>query len=302
MFNQVTIIGFGHIGSSIAKALRYNELCKRIVAADASPSVCEKVVEIGLVDEVYNDLAKAVHGSELVILCIPVGAMGIVTEHIAPALEEGAILTDVGSVKMSVIDTVTPFLPDGVDFVPAHPLAGTENSGPESGIFNLFEKRWCLLTPTPETSIKAVEHVTKLWEGMGARIDIMSPKHHDLVLGLTSHLPHLIAYTIVDTANSLEDDLKGEVIKYSASGFRGFTRIAASDPTMWRDVFLNNREAMLEVLQHFAEDLTVMQKAIRKGDGDYLFDVFSRTRAIRREVIELGEAGVPAPGLEDDRG
>lgn len=298
MFEQITIIGLGHIGSSLARSIKHNNLCKKLIAADASPSVCEKVVELGMADEVYTDLAKAVIGSDIVVLAVPVGAMKIVAEQIAHLVKPGGIITDVGSVKIAVIEAVQPFIPDSVDFVPAHPMAGTENSGPESGLADLFEERWCLITPTDNTSIKAVEKITALWEGVKARIEIMSPEHHDIVLGITSHLPHLIAYTIVDTANMLEDDLKSDVIKYSATGFRGFTRIAASDPTMWRDIFLNNKVAVLDVLQRFTEDLTAMQKAIRRGDGDYLFDVFTRTREIRREVIELGEAGRPAPGYK----
>jgi cyclohexadieny/prephenate dehydrogenase len=210
-------------------------------------------------------------------------------------LKAGCIVTDVGSVKSSVLEAVEPFLPDSVDFVPAHPIAGTEHSGPESGLADLFEERWCIITPSEHTNIKAVEKVSAFWEACDAKIEIMSPQHHDLVLGITSHLPHLIAYTIVGTADELEDDLKSEVIKFSASGFRGFTRIASSDPIMWRDVFLNNREAVLELLQRFTEDLTAMQKAIRRGDGDYMEDVFTRTREIRREVMELGKAGLPSP-------
>ncbi len=295
MFKKITIIGMGLIGSSIARSVKTRKLANTLTAADISPSTCEKVVELDLADEVYSDLSKAVIGSDLVILAVPVGAMRAVAEIIAPSLKAGSIVSDVGSVKVSVIKAVEPFLPESVDFVPAHPIAGTEHSGPESGLADLFHARWCILTPDRHTSIKAVERLTQFWEGIGARIEIMSPEHHDLVLGITSHLPHLIAYTIVGTADTLEDDIKSEVIKFSASGFRGFTRIAASDPTMWRDVFLNNREAVLEVLQRFTEDLTVMQKAIKRGDGDYMFDVFTRTRAIRREVMELGEAGLPSP-------
>ncbi|MBX2834094.1 MAG: prephenate/arogenate dehydrogenase family protein, partial [Micavibrio sp.] len=286
MFKKIAIIGFGHIGSSLAIGIREKNLCDTLIAGDASKRVCDKVVELSLVDEVYCDLTKAVTGADFVILCVPVGAMSIVAEKISPFLKPGCILSDVGSVKKSVVDAVRSFLPESVEFVPAHPLAGAENSGPESGIAGLFEERWSLITPIAETGVRAVEKVTKFWEALGARIEIMSPDHHDLVLGITSHLPHLIAYTIVDTANLLEDDLKSEVIKFSASGFRGFTRIASSDPTMWRDIFINNREAVLEVLQRFTEDLTAMQKAIRRGDGTYLFDTFTKTRDIRRQIME----------------
>jgi cyclohexadieny/prephenate dehydrogenase len=295
MFKKITIIGFGLIGSSIARIVKANNLAETLVAGDISPSTCEKVVELGLADEVYTDLVKATAGSDLIVLAVPVGAMGIVAEIIGPSLKAGCIVTDVGSVKASVVDAVQPFLPDSVDFVPAHPIAGTEHSGPESGLIDLFEGRWCIITPTDNTNIKSVEKVTAFWEACSAKIEIMSPSHHDLVLGITSHLPHLIAYTIVGTADELEDDLKSEVIKFSASGFRGFTRIASSDPVMWRDVFLNNREAVLELLQRFTEDLTAMQKAIRRGDGDYMEDVFTRTREIRREVMGLGKAGLPSP-------
>lgn len=296
-FEKITIIGMGHIGSSLARAIRRKGLTEKLVAADLSADVCKKVVELGLVDEVTTDPGSAVEGSDLVILAVPVGAMKSIAENIGYRLKPKAVLTDVGSVKGAVVKAVQPFIPESVDFVPAHPIAGNENSGPESGLADLFEGRWCILTPTPETSIKAVEKVTALWEACGARIEIMEPGHHDLVLGITSHLPHLIAYTIVGTADSLEEDLKSEVIKFSASGFRGFTRIAASDPVMWRDIFLKNREAVLEVLQRFNEDLTAMQKAIRRGDGAYLQDVFTRTRKIRRGIMELGPEGYPSPDL-----
>lgn len=294
-FEQITIIGMGHIGSSMARAIRRADLCKKLIAADLDPEVIDKVRKLGLAHEETTDVPGSVVGSDIVICAVPVGATRKLAEMIGPSLKPKAIVTDVGSVKKAVVDAMQPILPESVDFVPAHPIAGTENSGPESGLADLFDGRWCILTPTPETSIKAVEQITKLWEGCGAKIEIMNPEHHDLVLGITSHLPHLIAYTIVHTADELEDDLKGEVIKYSASGFRGFTRIAASDPVMWRDVFLNNREAVLEILGRFSEDLTAMQKAIRRGDGTYLYDVFSRTRAIRREILEMGSEGLAFP-------
>ncbi len=289
MIDKITIIGMGLIGSSIARNIQQNKLANTLVAADRNEEVCEKVAELGIADIVTDDLVRGVEDSDMVILCVPVGAMSTVVELIAPYLKDGAILTDTGSVKESVINSIKPFCRSDIEIVPAHPIAGTEFSGPEAGFAELFDQRWCILTPLPETSIKAVEKVTKLWEGCGSIVEIMDAKHHDLVLGVTSHLPHLIAYTIVGTANDLEDDIKSEVIKYSASGFRDFTRIAASDPTMWRDVFLNNKESVLEILQRFTEDLTSLQRAIRKGDGDYLYKSFDDTRAIRKEVIDQGQ-------------
>ena len=295
MFKQVTIIGFGHIGSSLAKGISQQGLCETLIAVDADEDVCNAIETLGLADRATTDAIEGVTGSDLVILCAPAGAIAKIVEEIAPALLPKSILTDVSSVKASVIEAVSPHLPESVSFVPAHPIAGTEHSGPESGFAELFHDRWCILTPAPETNIKAVEDITKLWEACGAKIEIMSPEHHDLVFGITSHLPHLIAYTIVGTATELEDDIQAEVIKFAASGFRGFTRIAASDPTMWRDVFLNNREAVLESLQRFSEDLSAMQKAIRRGDGDFLFDRLSKTQNIRREIMKLGPEGYPNP-------
>jgi cyclohexadieny/prephenate dehydrogenase len=290
LFEKVTIIGMGLIGSSIARNIKKHNLAKVLVAADKNADVCAKVVELGLADQVTDNLALGVEGADLVILAVPVGAMGKVAQEIAPSMHDGMIISDTGSVKVSVIDAIKPYCRSGIELVPAHPIAGTEFSGPESGFAELFQGRWCILTPLPETGIRSVEKVTKLWEHCGAKIEIMEPAHHDLVLGITSHLPHLIAYTIVGTANQLEDDLKSEVIKFSASGFRDFTRIAASDPIMWRDVFLNNKSAVLEVLQRFTEDLTALQKAIRQGDGDYLCNTFTETRAIRKAIIEQGQA------------
>lgn len=286
----ITIIGMGLIGSSLARNIKEHKLAKNLVAADINIEVCEKVAELGIADVVTDDLGRSVENADMVVLAVPVGAMAAVAEIIAPQLKDGAILTDTGSVKISVIDAIKPHCRSGIELVPAHPIAGTEFSGPEAGFLELFVGRWCVLTPLPETGIKAVEQVTKLWERCGSRVEIMDPKHHDLVLGITSHLPHLIAYTIVGTANELEDDIKSEVIKFSASGFRDFTRIAASDPVMWRDVFLNNKEAVLEILQRFNEDLTAVQRAIRKGDGDYLYQKFADTRAIRKEIIDQGQA------------
>lgn len=295
MFKQISIIGFGLIGSSLARRIQKDSLAETLICVDINPTVCEKVMTLGIADDATTNLAQGVEGSDFVILCAPVGAMSVVCQAIAGSLEQGAYITDVGSVKNLVLETAKEHLPNHVHFVPAHPIAGTEHSGPEAGFATLFDERWSILTPDASTPIAAVEKVSAFWQAVGARIELMDAHHHDLVLGITSHLPHLIAYTIVDTANSLEDDMKSEVIKYSASGFRGFTRIAASDPTMWRDVFLNNKTAVLEILQRFTEDLTAMQKAIRQGDGDYLFNTFSRTREIRREVMGLGPEGFPAP-------
>lgn len=295
MFEKITIIGMGLIGSSLAHCIKRANLAKKVTAADTSEEVCDKVRELGLADVATTDVAKSVIGSDLVILSVPVGVIKDVAEQICPLMAPDAVLSDVSSVKKAVIDAVEPLLPESVSLVPAHPIAGTEHSGPEAGFAELFDGRWCILTPSAGTPIKAVEKVTAFWEGCGSMIEIMDADHHDLVLGITSHLPHLIAYTIVGTADELEDDIKSEVIKYSASGFRGFTRIAASDPIMWRDVFLNNRDAVLEILQRFNEDLTAMQRAIRRGDGDYLESVFTRTREIRREIMEMGPEGYPNP-------
>lgn len=300
MFKQITIIGFGLIGSSLARAIKQHNICEKLICADASEDVGITVKVHMLADEVTTDLGAGVKGSDLVIISTPVGAMRDVAKAIAPNLKEGAIVTDVGSVKTQVAQALKEELPENVHSVPGHPIAGTENSGPEAGFAELFINRWCILTPLPETDIRAVEKVTKFWEACGSQIEIMDPDHHDLVLGITSHLPHLIAYTIVGTATDLEDDIKGEVIKFSASGFRDFTRIAASDPTMWRDVFLNNKNAVLEVLQRFTEDLTALQKAIRKGDGDYLYRTFSETREIRRAIVEAGQATYVYPNQKQE--
>lgn len=295
MFKQITIIGLGLIGSSLARNIKQHNLAQRLNAIDVSPKVCEKAMELGIVDQATTSFSQGIQGAELVILCTPPGTMGVVAGAIAEFLDEGTIITDVSSVKKTVVKVLQEKLPDYVELVPGHPIAGTEDSGPEAGFAELFDGRWCILTPLPSTSIKAVEKVTELWNACGAKIEIMDMDHHDLILGITSHLPHLIAYTIVDTANDLEEDIRSEVIKFSASGFRGFTRIAASDPVMWRDVFINNKDAVLEILGRFSEDLSAMQRAIRKGDGDYLFNVFSRTRDIRRKIVERGEETLPSP-------
>lgn len=295
MFDRVCIIGFGLIGSSIARSLRQNGLAGTIVCGDQSEAVCARALELRIADEATTDLADAVRDCDLVVLAMPVGAFGRVAETIAPTLKPGAVVTDVGSVKQTVIAAVLPHLPDNVHLIPAHPIAGTENSGPDSGFPELFIGRWAIITPLPESDIRAVEKITRMWEAFGSRIEIMDAKRHDLILGITSHLPHLIAYTVVGTAADLEDHLRDDVIKFSASGFRDFTRIAASDPVMWRDIFLNNREAVLEIIQRFTEDLTGLQRAIRWGDGDMLQAMFTRTRGIRRDVIEAKQADYAQP-------
>ncbi len=290
MFKQITIIGFGLIGSSIARGILENKLCETLICVDKSEQACETVAKLGLAHHAYTDVSQGVQGSDLVIMAVPVGIMGDIAAQMSEHLKEGCIISDAGSVKKSVIDSVMQHLPKGVNFVPAHPLAGTEFSGPEHGFAALFHNRWCVLTPQPQTELKAIEKITKLWEALGSNVEIMDAEHHDLVLGITSHLPHLIAYTIVGTATDLEDDIKSEVVKFSATGFRDFTRIAASDPTMWRDVFLTNKTAVLEMLQRFTEDLTALQKAIRKGDGEYLYQHFSNTRDIRSAIVDAGQA------------
>jgi len=289
MFGKVALIGLGLIGSSLSHVMRREGLAERISGSARSEETLKRAAELGLADELSQDPAEAVRDADLVFLNVPVGAMGKVAERIAPALKEGAILTDVGSVKAAVIRDVSPHVPDGVHFIPGHPIAGTEQSGPDAGFPELFQGRWCILTPLEDTDPQALERLSEFWRACGSNVEIMDPRHHDLVLGITSHLPHLIAYNIVATAADLEEVTESEVIKYSAGGFRDFTRLAASDPTMWRDVFLNNREAVLELLGRFSEDLSALQRAIRWGEGDKLFDLFSRARKIRREIIEAGQ-------------
>jgi cyclohexadieny/prephenate dehydrogenase len=286
---KIAIIGLGLIGSSIAHAARRGKLAGEISGHDTSADVLERARVLGFCDTLHADISGAVKGAELVILCAPVGAYKSIAAEIAPRLAPGAILSDVGSVKGAVIRDVGPFVPAGVHFIPAHPIAGTEFSGPEAGFASLFDGRWAILTPVPGSDAASVEKLKSFWQGLGSQVDVMEAGHHDLVLAITSHLPHLIAYNIVGTAHDLEQVTEGEVIKYSASGFRDFTRIAASDPTMWRDVFLNNRDAVLEVLGRFNEDLSVLQRAVRNGDGQTLFDLFTRTRAIRRAIIDIGQ-------------
>ncbi len=288
-FKKLALIGFGLIGGSIARGARVQGLVGEIVATARSEKTRARVKELGIVDAVVETNAEAVRDADLVILCIPVGACGEVTRDIASDLKTSAIISDVGSVKGAVVKDMAPHLPAGVHFVPAHPVAGTEHSGPDSGFAELFINRWCILTPPAGTDQNAIEQLRAFWTALGAKVETMTPDHHDLVLAITSHLPHLIAYTIVGTADELGQVTESEVMKFSAGGFRDFTRIAASDPTMWRDVFLNNKEAVLEMLGTFNEDLAKLTRAIRRGDGEALFEHFSRTRAIRRGIVEIGQ-------------
>jgi cyclohexadieny/prephenate dehydrogenase len=287
-FARVSIIGLGLIGSSIARAVRATMPTVALVGHDADPAVRARADELGFCDDVTDTAGSAVTDADLVILCVPVGAIGEVAASLKDDLPADAILSDVGSCKASVLAAMAEHFPDR-QIVPAHPVAGTEYSGPDAGFATLFKGRWCILTPPGDADPAAVMRVSIFWERMGAQVEIMDARHHDLVLAVTSHLPHLIAYTIVGTASDMEEVTQSEVIKYSAGGFRDFTRIAASDPTMWRDVFLSNKDAVLEMLQRFSEDLTMLQRAIRWGDGEQLFDLFTRTRATRRSIIEQGQ-------------
>jgi cyclohexadieny/prephenate dehydrogenase len=285
----VALIGLGLIGSSMAWAMKRDGVARRIVGHARSAATRETALKLGFLDAAYDSAAEAARGADLVVLCVPVGAMDAVAREIGPALSPGATVTDVGSVKGAVIDAVSPHLPEGAAFVPAHPLAGTEHSGPESGFAELFDGRWCIVTPAPGAPRRAIDRVREFWERCGAQVDEMDPVRHDLVLAVTSHAPHLIAYTMVGVADDMKRVTESEVIKYSAAGFRDFTRIAASDPTMWRDVFLTNRDATLEILGRFTEELFALQRAIRTGDGQTLFDYFTRTRAIRRGILQAGQ-------------
>jgi cyclohexadieny/prephenate dehydrogenase len=289
LFDTLAIIGPGLIGSSIMRAARAQGLVRTIVATSRSPETRKRVVELGIADKVVETNEEAVEGADLVIVCAPVGVCGAIAKAIGPHLKAGAVISDVGSVKGSIVRDMGPHLPRNVHFVPAHPVAGTEHSGPDAGFAELFEGRWCILTPPEGTDAKAVETLAAFWRRLGANVETMTPDHHDLVLAVTSHLPHLIAYTIVGTADELETVTRSEVLKFSAGGFRDFTRIAASDPTMWRDIFLANKEGVLEMLGRFNEDVAALTKAIRRGDGDALFDHFTRTRAIRRGILEAGQ-------------
>jgi len=288
LYDRVALIGLGLIASSMAHAMKKWGLAGTIVGHAKSEASRAAALEIGFCDAVFTTAAEAARDADLVVLAVPVGAMGAVAAEIAPSLKPGATVTDVGSVKQAVIEAVGPHLPEGVHFVPGHPLAGTEHSGPRSGFATLFVNRWTLLTPQ-EADADATARLRALWEGMGANVEEMDAAHHDLVLAVTSHTPHLIAYTMVGVADHLRRVTESEIIKYSAAGFRDFTRIAASDPTMWRDVFLTNKEATLDILGRFTEELFALQRAIRMGDGDMLHDYFTRTRAIRRGIIEAGQ-------------
>ena len=289
VYDRVALIGLGLIAGSMSLAIRRAGLAAEVTGYARSAETRATAREIGLCDRICDTAAEAVADADLVVLCVPIGAMGPVAEEIAPHLKPGATVSDVGSVKKAVVEAVAPHLPQGVHFIPAHPLAGTEHSGPRAGFAELFDNRFCLLVPDADTDTDALERLRALWRGMGATVEDMDAEHHDLVLAVTSHAPHLIAYTMVGVADDLRRVTDSEVIRYSAAGFRDFTRIAASDPTMWRDVFLNNKEATLEILGRFTEELFALQRAIRTGDGDLLFDYFTRTRAIRRGIIEAGQ-------------
>ena len=289
IYPRVALIGLGLIASSMAHAMRRSDLAGEIVGTARSLETRETVRDLGFCDSVTETAADAVVGADLVVLAVPVGAMEAIAREIAPHLKSGATVTDVGSVKRAVVQSVAPLLPNDVHFIPGHPLAGTEHSGPHSGFAELFENRWCILVPDENANGDAVASLRRLWEGMGSFVELMEADHHDLVLAVTSHCPHLIAYTMVGVADDLRRVTDSEVINFSAAGFRDFTRIAASDPTMWRDVFLNNKEATLEILGRFTEELFALQRAIRTGDGELLFDYFTRTRAIRRGIIEAGQ-------------
>jgi cyclohexadieny/prephenate dehydrogenase len=289
IFEKIALVGIGLIGSSLARVMRREKLAGHIAVSTRSAATLKRAEELGLGDSYSTDAAEAVRDADLVIISVPVGSSGEVAAQIAPALKAGAIVTDVGSTKRSVIAQIEPHMPENVHFIPGHPLAGTEKSGPDAGFADLFENRWCIFTPLPDTDAAALEKLSEFWRRCGSDIDTMDPEHHDMVLAIVSHLPHIIAYNIVGTADDLEAVTKTEVIKYSASGFRDFTRLAASDPTMWRDVCLHNKDAILEMLARFSEDLASLQRAIRWGDGEKLFDMFTRTRAVRRSIIEAGQ-------------
>lgn len=290
LFRRVAIVGFGLIGSSVARVLRRDGLAGEIVACDASAEARARVLALGIADRAVASPAAAVRGADLVMLCTPVRSFGAIGAAMAPGLARGAIVSDVGSVKGAVVEALAPHIPRGVHLVPGHPIAGTENSGPDAGFAELFQGRWCVLTPPEGTSPRAVARVAELWRRAGMEIATMSPVHHDRVLAITSHVPHLIAYTIVSTVSDLEETMRAEVIKFAASGFRDFTRVAGSDPTMWRDIFLSNKDAVLEMTGRLYEDIALLQKAIRHGDGDTLHRVFSRSRRVRRGIVQAKQA------------
>ena len=289
VYERVALIGMGLIASSIALAARKQGVARELTGCARTEETRNVAMELGLVDRMHASPEEAVQDADLVLLCTPVMTYGSLAERIAPHLKTGATLSDVGSVKRHVINEVGPHVPDGVDFVPAHPLAGTERSGPTAGFAELFENRWCLMTPLPDTCMSAMSRLAGFWEALGANVDYMDPEHHDLVLAMTSHAPHLIAYTLVGVADDMRRVTNSEVIQYSAAGFRDFTRIAASDPTMWRDVFLANKDSTLEILGRFTEELFALQRAIRTGQGDLLHKFFTRTRSIRQGIVEAGQ-------------
>lgn len=288
-FEKIALIGIGLIGSSLARAIARGKIASHVAISTRSAETLQRAEELGLGHSYHLSAADAARDADLVIVSVPVGASGAVAASIGGALKPGAILTDAGSTKASVIEQMRPHVPDGVHFIAGHPLAGTEYSGPDAGFATLFDNKWSILTPEPGTSPEALARLTRFWEALGSHVDTMDPAHHDMVLAIVSHLPHIIAYNIVGTASHLEQVTNTEVIKYSASGFRDFTRLAASDPVMWRDVCLNNKDAILEMLARFSEDLSALQRSIRFGDGAALFDLFTRTRAVRRSIIEAGQ-------------
>jgi cyclohexadieny/prephenate dehydrogenase len=295
-FKRLALIGIGLIGSSIARAARALDVVEEIVVTSRSEPTRQRAAELGLADRVTKTAAEAVVGADLVIVCVPIGACAAVAKEIGPKLQPGAIVSDVGSVKAAIVRDMAPHMPAGVHFIPGHPVAGTEHSGPDAGFAELFVNRWCILTPAQDADSGAVERLSQFWKAFGASVEVMSPEHHDLVLAVTSHVPHLIAYNIVGTAFDLRHVTESEILKYSAGGFRDFTRIAASDPTMWRDIFLNNKDAVLEVLGRFNEDLATLTRAIRRGDGETLFDLFAERRAIRRGMVQFN-LDAPAPNF-----
>jgi cyclohexadieny/prephenate dehydrogenase len=302
MFDKVAMIGVGLIGSSMAHAMRRAGLAGHIAGYAHMPEIVGRAKAVGFADSLHNDLADCVRDADLVVLAAPVGAFAGIAKAIGPHLKPGAIVSDTGSVKGAVLRDVAPHLAESVHLIPAHPIAGTEQSGPEAGFAELFDGRWCILTPPQGADAAAIQTMKAFWERLGSKVEVMDAQHHDLVLAITSHVPHLIAYNIVGTADDLETVTESEVIKFSAGGFRDFTRIAASDPTMWRDVFLNNREAVLEMLGRFNEDLSALQRAIRYGDGDALFNLFTRTRDIRRGIIDAGQdSAAPNFGRNTDK-
>jgi cyclohexadieny/prephenate dehydrogenase len=297
LFKRLALVGVGLIGSSIARAARALDVVEEIVITSRSETTRQRAAELGLADRVTESAAEAAVDADLIIVCVPIGASAAVAKEIGPKLKQGSIVSDVGSVKSAIVRDIAPYIPSGVHFIPGHPVAGTEHSGPDAGFAELFVNRWCILTPAKDADASAVERLSQFWKAFGASVEVMSPEHHDLVLAVTSHVPHLIAYNIVGTAFDLRHVTESEILKYSAGGFRDFTRIAASDPTMWRDIFLNNKEAVLEVLGRFNEDLATLTRAIRRGDGETLFDLFAERRAIRRGMAQFNLDG-PAPNFQ----